>query len=95
MGLPEGDLKMSKSNPRAAIFMEDTEKDVQDKIKEAFCPPKVVEGNPCFDYLKYIIFEAFKTFEVIRKPENGGNKYKIINSLFIKYRIEYTILMLN
>lgn len=74
MGLPEGDLKMSKSNPKAAIFMEDTEQDVHDKIKEAFCPPKVIKLNPCLDYLKNIVFGAFKTFEVIRKPENGGNK---------------------
>lgn len=29
---------MSKSNPDSAIFMEDSAKDVQKKIKKAFCP---------------------------------------------------------
>jgi tyrosyl-tRNA synthetase len=36
-GLVEGQEKMSKSNPDSAIFMEDTPKDVESKIKKAFC----------------------------------------------------------
>ena len=35
----DGNDKMSKSNPDAAIFMEDTEAEVNRKIKKAFCPP--------------------------------------------------------
>jgi len=44
------------------------------KIKQAFCPPKIVEGNPCLEYIKYIVFPWFGKFEVIRKESNGGNK---------------------
>jgi tyrosyl-tRNA synthetase len=33
---------MSKSNPDSAIFMEDTVKDVEKKIKKAFCPEKII-----------------------------------------------------
>ena len=44
------------------------------KIKQAFCPPKIVEGNPCLEYIKYIVFPWFDRFEVVRKENNGGNK---------------------
>lgn len=74
MGLQEGQEKMSKSDPNSAIFMEDTEKDVVTKIKKAFCPPGVVEKNPCMDYLKSIIFGAGDSFSVTRKAENGGDR---------------------
>lgn len=39
LGLIEGQEKMSKSHPDSAIFMEDTEEDVNRKMKKAFCPP--------------------------------------------------------
>ncbi len=48
--------KMGKSNPLQAIFVEDTEADVNKKIKKAFCEPKNIEKNPLLDYCKYIIF---------------------------------------
>ena len=35
-------VKMSKSDPDSAIFMEDTRKDVERKIKKAWCPPGVL-----------------------------------------------------
>ena len=40
-GLLEGPEKMSKSDPNSAIFMEDSEGDVNVKIKKAYCPPQV------------------------------------------------------
>jgi tyrosyl-tRNA synthetase len=65
---------MSKSDPNSAIYMEDSEGDVNVKIKKAFCPPKVVEGNPCVEYIKYIILPWFGSFEVKRSEQNGGDK---------------------
>jgi len=65
---------MSKSNPDSAIFMEDSAEDVSRKIKKAFCPPGVVEGNPILDYCKNIVFGARGQLRVQRVPENGGNK---------------------
>jgi hypothetical protein len=38
---PQGQEKMSKSDPNSAIFMEDSEGDVNVKIKKAYCPPQV------------------------------------------------------
>merc|ERR1711934_184015 len=74
MGLGEGQEKMSKSNPNSAIFMEDPPNEVNTKIKKAYCPPGVIEKNPCIDYIRHIVFSARGTFEVKRSQENGGNK---------------------
>ncbi|AQK41638.1 Tyrosyl-tRNA synthetase [Zea mays] len=76
-GFKEGQEKMSKSDPSSAIFMEDDEAQVNVKIKQAFCPPKIVEGNPCLEYIKYIVFPWFgRTFtsmdELISDYETGA-----------------------
>ncbi|CAA7393184.1 unnamed protein product [Spirodela intermedia] len=78
-GLQEGQEKMSKSDPASAIFMEDEESAVNVKIKKAFCPPKIVQANPCLEYIKYIVFPWFGKFEVSRDIKNGGNK--VYNSM--------------
>ncbi|GBG68948.1 hypothetical protein CBR_g3647 [Chara braunii] len=46
--------------------------DVNVKIKKAYCPPQQVEGNPCVEYVKYIVLPWFKKFEVHRSEANGG-----------------------
>lgn len=73
-GLQQGQEKMSKSDPLSAIFMEDEEAEVNVKIKKAYCPPKVVEGNPCLEYIKYLVLPWFNEFTVERGEDNGGNK---------------------
>ena len=67
---------MSKSDPDSAIFMEDSEEEeVKRKIKKAFCPEKIVEGNPILEYAKSIIFESFGTFSIRRDAKNGGDSH--------------------
>lgn len=44
------------------------------KIKKAYCPPKTVVGNPCLEYIKYVIIPMLNEFSVERSAENGGNK---------------------
>ena len=66
---------MSKSNTDSAIFMEDSAKDVEKKIKKAFCAEKMIEGNPVIDYCKNIIFGMRDYMVISRKPENGGDVY--------------------
>ncbi|CAO1941966.1 unnamed protein product [Urochloa humidicola] len=63
-----------RRNPLLAIYMEDNEIDISRKIIHAFCPPKLVEGNPCLEYIKYIILPWLGKFEVVRKKEDGGDK---------------------
>lgn len=48
--------------------MEDSEKDVDRKIKKAFCPEKTIENNPILDYCKNIIFGMRTELTVKRKP---------------------------
>lgn len=87
MGLVQGCEKMSKSIPDSAIFMEDTKEDVERKIKKAYCPEKEIEGNPLFDYIKYIIFPKCGEFRLIRSEKNGGNKtYTDYNVLCEDYK---------
>lgn len=73
-GLLAGQEKMSKSDPNSAIFMEDSEQEVKTKIKKAFCPPGVVDGNPCLAYLRHIVLPWKGSFQVLRADANGGDK---------------------
>lgn len=67
------ELKMSKSIPDSAIFMTDSQKEIERKINKAYCPEKIVEENPIIDYAKYLIFEKFKTIKIERPAKFGGN----------------------
>ena len=78
LGLLEGQVKMSKSNPDSAIFVEDTEEDIKRKIKKAFCKEKEVKDNPIMDYVKNIIMQARSEF-VIERPEKWGGNLKYTN----------------
>jgi len=85
-GLQQGQEKMSKSDPLSAIFMEDEEAEVNVKIKKAYCPPKIVQGNPCLEYIQYIILPWFDEFTVERNEEYGGNKtYKNFEDIAAEY----------
>ncbi|XP_043809851.1 tyrosine--tRNA ligase 1, cytoplasmic isoform X2 [Manihot esculenta] len=85
-GLQQGQEKMSKSDPSSSIFMEDEEAEVNVKIKKAYCPPKIVDGNPCLDYIKFIIFPWFNEFKVERSVENGGEKiFKSFEEVVAEY----------
>ena len=92
MGLKqkEGDdteqIKMSKSNPDSAIFMEDTEEEVRRKIGAAYCPPKTLTKNPCMDYAKNIVFGGYHSVTVEREEKHGGdstfNSYEELESAY-------------
>jgi tyrosyl-tRNA synthetase len=65
--------KMSKSKPETCIYMHDSEEDIKRKINKAYCPEKIIEGNPIFDYLKYLIFKRHKEIKIERPAKFGGN----------------------
>ncbi|GJU74841.1 hypothetical protein Tco_1266246 [Tanacetum coccineum] len=44
------------------------------KIKKAYFLHGIIEGNPCPEYIKYIVFPWFNEFNVERKEENDGAK---------------------
>ncbi len=69
----EIELKMSKSIPDSAIFMTDSEEEVERKINKAYCPEKELQDNPVLEYCRYIIFEKFNKMKVERPKRFGGN----------------------
>ena len=69
--------KMSKSDPDSALFLTDSEDDIRRKIKNAFCPMGIVDGNPVIDIMKYVIFPYYATEIEINRPESHGGPYTI------------------
>lgn len=69
-------LKMSKSIPDSAVFIDDPAEEVERKIKNAWCPEKQVHENPIIEYFKYIIFEKF-TEVIIKRPAKFGGDLRL------------------
>jgi len=65
--------KMSKSKPDSAIFIHDSEEEILRKLRKAWCPEKVVEGNPVIEYAKYIVFHERESLTIERPEKYGGN----------------------
>lgn len=72
--------KMAKSDPKSAIFMEDSEAEVNAKIRSAFCAPGDIETNPCLDYVRYIVFPKFGTFTT------DSHTYHTIDEVIADYK---------
>ena len=66
------DAKMSKSKPNSAIFIHDSEEEIKSKISKAFCPEKIVEGNPMIEYAEYICMRQ-KPLKIERSVKFGGD----------------------
>ncbi len=66
--------KMSKSNPKSSILVHDTALVIKEKINSAYCPEKVTDGNPLFDYLdKIIIDNKDDPITIERSKKYGGS----------------------
>lgn len=68
----EMEAKMSKSKPDSAIFVHDSEEELLRKIKKAYCPEKVLEGNPMIEYAEYLILRE-KPMKIERPAKFGGD----------------------
>jgi len=83
--------KMSKSNPASAIFMTDSEEEIDKKFKKAYCPEGKAEDNPVLEYCKFIIFEKIDKFEIERPEKFGGNvsfnSYEDLEKAFVAKEI--------
>jgi tyrosyl-tRNA synthetase len=64
--------KMSKSKPETSIFVHDSRETILSKVTRAYCPARVVEGNPILEYSKYMIFRRLKSVRVERPEKYGG-----------------------
>jgi tyrosyl-tRNA synthetase len=69
-GTVEG--KMSKSDPGSGIPIPSGPKEVSSRIDAAFCPAKVVAGNPVVEIARYIVFPWEGKLTVDRAEKHGG-----------------------
>jgi tyrosyl-tRNA synthetase len=67
-------MKMSKSIPNSAVFVNDTPSEIKNKVNGAFCPEGNVSVNPILDWAKYVVFRnRNQTIRIERKAKFGGN----------------------
>jgi tyrosyl-tRNA synthetase len=66
--------KMSKSKPWTAIFIHDSEQEIQSKLKRAWCPEGQVELNPVLDLARYVVFRFRDTVRIERPAKFGGDQ---------------------
>jgi tyrosyl-tRNA synthetase len=66
--------KMSKSKPWTAIFVHDSEDQIKEKLRKAWCPEKQTDMNPILEIIKHVVFHENKIFELERPSKFGGNK---------------------
>lgn len=79
--------KMSKSKPESCIYVHDSKDEIKRKILAAWCPEKVVEGNPILDYAKHIVFKKFSTLRIERPAKYGGTvEFSSYDDLEVAYR---------
>jgi len=71
----KAELKMSKSIPSSAVYMDDSIESIEKKINKAFCPEKNIDYNPLLDWCQYIIFAIGENvnLDIIRDEKFGGN----------------------
>ncbi|BCX14089.1 MAG: tyrosine--tRNA ligase [Candidatus Dojkabacteria bacterium] len=86
------DLKMSKSKPDSAIFMTDTEDEVNRKINKAYCPEGVVQLNPILDWVEHLIFNVMNFTLKVERPEKWGGDveyfdYQTLQNDFIEKKL--------
>jgi tyrosyl-tRNA synthetase len=65
--------KMSKSVSKGAIWVNDTSKEIKEKYRAAFCPEKVVEGNPVMDHARLVVFPHMGELNIERPAKYGGD----------------------
>lgn len=85
------EMKMSKSMPDSAIFMNDSTEDIKRKVNKAYCLEGEVKDNPILEYCKYIIFEAQNELNISRPEKFGGDltlkSYKELEEKFVAKEI--------
>ncbi len=71
-------MKMSKSKPDSAVFINDEPEEIMRKILKAFCPERETKFNPILDWAKNIIFPVFDSL-YIERPEKFGGDVEFFN----------------
>jgi len=64
--------KMSKSNPDSCLYIHDSEVEIARKMKNAYCPPKVVEVNPIIQMAETFVLRE-RPLKIERPAKFGGD----------------------
>jgi tyrosyl-tRNA synthetase len=78
----DGAAKMSSSKGNF-IAIDDEPMTIEDKIKKAFCPPKIAKDNPVIEYAEHVALPALGKLEV-RRPARYGGLIEISDSRELK-----------
>jgi tyrosyl-tRNA synthetase len=65
--------KMSKSDPSSGIFVHDSDDEIREKIKKAWCEQGNTKNNPLLEIVKHVIYHKFNEISVERPAKFGGN----------------------
>jgi len=83
--------KMTKSKPWTCLFIHDSKEELIKKMEKAWCPEKTVVGNGPLEYVKYLIFHEFRSFDVKRPAKFGGDisfdSYEEVEKEFVAGRL--------
>ncbi|HYA69787.1 MAG TPA: tyrosine--tRNA ligase [Thermoplasmata archaeon] len=64
--------KMSKSDPSSGIPIPADRRTIGDRLQQAFCPAKAVDGNPVVEIARFIVFPWEGRLRVDRPAKYGG-----------------------
>ena len=67
----DGTAKMSSSKGNF-IAIDDEPATIEEKLKKAFCPPKIVKDNPIIEYAEHVVLPALGRLRVSREVKHGG-----------------------
>ena len=80
--------KMSKSKPGSAIFIHDDYETIRKKLKKAYCPEGIAEGNPVMEIAHYVIFPRFGEMDVQTMEEKlHFSSYEELEDAFIGKKV--------
>jgi tyrosyl-tRNA synthetase len=65
-------MKMSKSDPSAAVFIHDQPDEIRAKIQKAFCPPQEARYNPVLDWAHRLVLGISGELVIERSEAHGG-----------------------
>jgi len=83
--------KMSKSDPNSGVFIHNSDDEIKNKIKKAWCEEGNIQNNPLLEISKNIIFHEFDQMKIERPDKFGGNveyyEYQQLESDFAEKKI--------
>ena len=83
--------KMSKSDPNSGVFIHNSDDEIKNKIKKAWCEEGNIQNNPLLEISKNIIFHEFNQMKIERPDKFGGNveyyEYQQLESDFAEKKI--------